>query len=122
MKNLIKLEELFLFILGIFLFSQLDYAWLWFWALLLAPDLGMLGYLGGTKLGATTYNLVHHRGVAVGLYLLGVYVSSQGMLLAGVMIFAHASLDRVFGYGLKYTDSFQHTHLGMVGKRMGELK
>ena len=117
MKNLIKLEELFLFILGIFLFNQLDYGWGWFWALLLAPDLGMLGYLGGTKLGAITYNLVHHRGVAVGLYLLGVYVSSQGMLLAGVMIFSHASLDRVFGYGLKHTDSFQHTHLGMIGKR-----
>ena len=117
MKNLIKLEELFLLILGIFLFSQLDYVWWWFLVLLLAPDLGMLGYLGGTRLGASTYNLVHHRGVAVGLYLLGVYLSSQGMQLAGVMIFSHASLDRVFGYGLKYTDSFQHTHLGTVGKR-----
>ena len=94
MKNLIKLEELFLFVLGIFLFSQLDYAWWWFLVLLLAPDLGALGYLGGTKLGASTYNLVHHRGVA-----LGVDVSSQRMKFAGVIIFSHTSLERVFGDG-----------------------
>lgn len=48
MKAILKLEELFMFILGIFLFSRLDYAWDWFWGLLLAPDLGALGYLGGT--------------------------------------------------------------------------
>jgi hypothetical protein len=25
-------------------------------------------------------------------------------------------MDRIFGYGLKYSDSFYHTHLGMIGK------
>jgi len=116
MKNLIKLEELFLFALGVYLFAQLDYGWGWFWGLLLAPDLGALGYLGGTRLGAFTYNLLHHRGAAVGVFLLGGYLASGGMQLAGVMMLAHSSLDRVFGYGLKYPDSFQHTHLGMVGR------
>ena len=24
-------------------------------------------------------------------------------------------LDRIFGYGLKYSDRFQHTHLGEIG-------
>ncbi|MDH3944887.1 MAG: DUF4260 domain-containing protein [Anaerolineae bacterium] len=116
MKNIIKIEEFFLFALGVYLFSQLDYAWWVFWALLLAPDLGALGYLGGTRLGAWTYNLVHHRGVAVGLYLLGIYLESPALQLTGVMMLSHSSLDRAFGYGLKYPDSFQHTHLGMVGR------
>ncbi|MBC8508108.1 MAG: DUF4260 family protein [Anaerolineales bacterium] len=36
--------------------------------------------------------------------------------LIGVIMLGHSSLDRVIGYGLKYPDSFQHTHLGMIGK------
>lgn len=116
MKNLLKLEEFFLFILGIFMFTQLDYKWGVFWVLLLAPDLGALGYLANPKLGAWTYNLLHHRGVAVGFYLLGVNQGIPALQLAGVMIFTHASIDRVFGYGLKYPDSSDHTHLGMIGK------
>ena len=43
MRNLIKLEELFLFLLSIYLFIQLDYAWWWYALLFLAPDLGMIG-------------------------------------------------------------------------------
>ena len=38
------------------------------------------------------------------------------MLLVGILLFAHSCFDRVWGYGLKYTDSFQHTHLGKIGK------
>lgn len=26
-------------------------------------------------------------------------------------------MDRIFGYGLKYSDDFKHTHLGMIGKK-----
>jgi hypothetical protein len=42
------------------------------------------------------------------------------MQLAGVILFGHSSMDRIFGYGLKYSDSFQHTHLGMLvgGRRI----
>ncbi len=29
--------------------------------------------------------------------------------------------DRVFGYGLKYADSSDHTHLGWVGKTGREM-
>jgi hypothetical protein len=31
-------------------------------------------------------------------------------------LFCHSSLDRVLGYGLKYPDAFQNTHLGRIGK------
>lgn len=115
MKNLIRLEEAGMFLLGVFAFSRLGFAWWWFLLLLFTPDLSMLGYLLSPKVGAFTYNLIHHKGVAVLVAVLGVWLASPGMQLAGVILFAHSSMDRMFGYGLKYPDSFQHTHLGMIG-------
>jgi hypothetical protein len=29
---------------------------------------------------------------------------------------AHIGADRLLGYGLKYGDNFQHTHLGQLGR------
>lgn len=115
MKYLLKLEELLMFALSIFFFSKLDYAWWWYPLLLFAPDLSMLGYLGGTKLGAITYNFVHHKALGIGIFVAGVLLASQPLQLTGLILFGHSSMDRVLGYGLKYEDSFQHTHLGMIG-------
>ncbi len=103
-----------MFLFSIFLFSRLDYAWWWFPVLLLTPDLSMLGYALNPKVGAWLYNFVHHRGVALAVYVAGVLLVVPSLQLAGVILFGHSSLDRVFGYGLKYPDSFQHTHLGML--------
>ncbi|MDA1330028.1 MAG: DUF4260 family protein [Chloroflexi bacterium] len=119
MKETIRLEEAALFGLGVLAYAQLNLSWWWFAALLFAPDLSMLGYLLGTKPGALLYNLIHHRGLAIAIYLLGVNSGNPGLTLAGVMLFTHSSLDRVFGYGLKYADSFQNTHLGRIGKAAG---
>ena len=116
MNNLIKLEEAALFILSIYLFSLLDYTWWWFPVLLLVPDLSILGYLAGNKAGAYIYNLFHHRALAIAVYLLGIYMESQAVQLAGVILFSHASMDRMFGYGLKYEKGFKFTHLGEIGK------
>jgi hypothetical protein len=33
-----------------------------------------------------------------------------------LIFLAHSTFDRVAGYGLKYFDSFDHTHLGWIGK------
>lgn len=115
MKTIIKLEELAMFIFGIFLFSQLDYAWWWFLVLILAPDIGMLGYLFGNVTGAFTYNIFHHKGLAILIYLLGVYASQPLFMLIGIILFSHAALDRAFGYGLKYNKGFKFTHLGEIG-------
>ncbi len=116
MPILLKLESLALFVLGIFLFSTLDYAWWWFPVLLLTPDLSMVGYLAGPQIGAGIYNLVHHKAVGIGIYILGALMSSQLAMLIGVILFAHSAFDRIFGYGLKYADAFQHTHMGWIGK------
>jgi len=116
MKNLLKLEELFMLGLALFLFSQLDYGWGWFALLFFAPDLSMIGYLANPRLGAWTYNLVHHKGLAVALYVLGALLSVPWLMFAGTLLFAHSSFDRVFGYGLKHEDAFQNTHLGKIGR------
>jgi hypothetical protein len=117
MKNLLKIEELFLFGLALFLFSRLDYGWGWYAILFLAPDLSALGYLVNPRLGAWTYNLVHHKGVSVALYVLGYLLSIPWLMFAGTILLGHSSLDRVFGYGLKYPDEFKNTHLGVIGKQ-----
>ena len=116
MKTVIKLEELGLFILGIYLFSLLNYQWWWFLVLILAPDFSMIGYAVSNKIGALSYNLFHHKGIAILLYLIGCYLQIEEMQLIGIILFSHSAMDRIFGYGLKYEKGFKYTHLGEIGK------
>ena len=116
MKNLLKLEELFMFALSIFLFGQLEFAWWWYPLLLFAPDLSMIGYLVSSQIGAMAYNFVHHKAVGISLFVAGTWLANPPLQLAGVILFGHSSMDRILGYGLKYPDAFQNTHLGMIGK------
>ncbi|GAB3325801.1 DUF4260 domain-containing protein [Larkinella ripae] len=117
MKSLLKLEEFAQFVLAIVLFNQLPFAWWWFPALLLVPDLGMLGYLVNPKIGAYGYNLIHHKAFALAVGALGFGLNNPELQLTGVILFGHAAMDRLFGYGLKFTDGFDHTHLGYTGKK-----
>lgn len=115
MKPLLKLEELLMFTLALFLFSRLDASWGLFALLFFAPDLSMLGYLVNPRLGAWTYNLIHHKGLGITLYVLGSLLTIPWLVFTGTLLFAHSSFDRVFGYGLKHEDSFHNTHLGKIG-------
>ena len=114
MKTLLKLEELFQFLGAIYLFSQLNFAWWWFLALLLFPDLSMVGYLINPAVGAVLYNVVHHKGLGIVIGLVGLAMGNQTLMLAGIILFAHSSIDRMLGYGLKYSDSFKNTSLGTL--------
>ena len=115
MKYLLKFEELLMFALSIFWFSKLNYTWWLYPLLFFAPDLSMLGYLGGAKVGAWLYNFVHHKALSIGIFVIGVLFVNQPLQLGGLILFGHSSMDRVLGYGLKHEDSFQDTHLGMIG-------
>lgn len=116
MKRIIQIEELAMTAAAIYLISQLDISLSWWLYLLLffSPDLGMAGYLLNAKIGAITYNMFHHRGIAIVIAALGIQMGSQYVLLAGLILFAHASFDRIFGFGLKYFTGFKHTHLGVM--------
>jgi len=85
--------------------------------LLLGPDISMIGYAGGNKMGAFMYNLFHHKGVAVLLFVIGMLFPDRITEIAGIILFGHASMDRMFGYGLKLKEGFKHTHLGLIGKK-----
>lgn len=116
MKNTLKLEEAAQFALGIIVFAQLPFAWWLFAALILTPDIGMLGYLAGNKAGAIMYNIFHHKGIALVIVGLGFYLHSDITMLVGIILFSHSAMDRLMGYGLKYETGFKHTHLGEIGK------
>ena len=119
MTNLLKLEELALMVLGIFMFGLLGYQWWLLPALILAPDISMLGYLLGSKIGVYFYNLAHHRGMAILLYFAGIYFMLPIVQLIGTILFIHIAMDRIFGYGLKYEKGFKFTHLGEIGNTNG---
>lgn len=116
MKNIIKLEEAAMFAASIYFLSQFNVAWWIYLVLLVGPDISMLGYLGGNKTGAFFYNVFHHKGIAIVIYFIGVFMQSDVLLIFGILLFGHSSMDRMFGYGLKLNDGFKFTHLGMIGK------
>ena len=101
----------------IFIFSTLPFAWWWFPALILVPDFSMAGYLLNNRAGATFYNFVHHKAIALLCISVGYYLRNDAWILAGTILFGHSSMDRSLGYGLKYFTGFQHTHLGDIGKK-----
>lgn len=116
MKVALQLEEIAMLGLGIYAFSILPYSWWLFLALFLAPDVGMIGYLFNPKIGALLYNIFHHKGLAISLYLIGIYFQLEILKLIGIIVFSHATFDRIFGYRLKYATGFKLTHLGAIGK------
>ena len=116
MNTALKVEELSIFALCILLFTKLNFAWWWFPALLFLPDIGMLGYIINSKVGAFTYNLFHYRFVAALVAVVGLTFGNDNWKLAAIIMFAHISFDRALGYGLKYNDGFHNTHLGVIGK------
>lgn len=120
MNQWIRLEEFVLFVLAYIMTMVSGFAWWVFWVLLLLPDLSMLGYLAGTKTGALVYNVVHHRGLAIIIGLAGYFLQIPWLMLLGIILFGHSTMDRVFGYGLKYSDDFKHTHMGWLSKRRGD--
>ena len=69
----IKIEEAAITAFVIYFLTKFNLGLpLWLWVLLFfSPDLSMLGYLVNTRVGAFTYNLFHHRGVALALVATG---------------------------------------------------
>lgn len=115
MKQLLKLEEAGQFLFAIYLFSQLEFAWWIFPVCILLPDISMVGYIVNNKVGAWSYNFLHHKLVAILVLILGYIMQIPLIILTGIILFGHSALDRMVGYGLKYQDHFKHTHLGWIG-------
>ena len=110
-KLLLHLEGLAILATAVTLYAQGGYSWWLFAALILAPDLAMLGYLINPRVGAISYNLFHNYAVVLLFLGLGYFSGSPWLLAIGLIWLAHAGMDRFAGYGLKYDDRFKHTHL-----------
>lgn len=114
MKTLLRIEEIIITAAAVYFLTLFNVAWWWYALMLIGPDVGMIGYLINSKLGAATYNIFHHRGIAIIIFIVGFTTFNLSLQLIGIVIFGHSSLDRVFGYGLKYSDRFKHTHLDTI--------
>jgi hypothetical protein len=73
--NAWKIEELAITVTGIyFLYTHSLGLPLWLWMpLFLSPDISMFGYLAGPRIGAYSYNLFHHRAIALALAAFGFF-------------------------------------------------
>lgn len=90
-----------------------------FAALFLVPDVALLGYLAGPRVGALAYNTTHALLGPLALAAVGL-VAAPAVLPYALIWLAHIGFDRALGYGLKYPSAFGDTHLGHVGRRAHE--
>lgn len=110
-RTWLKLEGLAVLALSTLLYASFGGTWLLFFALLLLPDSFMFGYLAGPRVGAFAYNIGHSYVLPAALLATGLFISGTLILSLGLIWFAHIGLDRMLGYGLKFSDAFKHTHL-----------
>ncbi len=108
---LLRLEGAVLLGLAVLFYAQSHAGWGMFALLFLVPDVAMLGYLTNPRLGAAFYNAAHVTIGPAALGVLGLTMAPWAVPVALIWA-AHIGFDRVVGYGLKYPDRFQHTHLG----------
>ena len=110
---LLRLEGVLVLVASLAAYQVLGGNWWVFALLILAPDLSMLGMLGGDRLGAKIYNAAHTYllpGVLAGI----AWLANPSLIPLAVIWIAHIGGDRALGYGLKCGD-FHHTHLGRIG-------
>lgn len=107
----LRLEGAALAVVAVLLYARADASWWLFSSLLLLPDLGMLGFVRGPRVGAFTYNLTHTLAVPLTLAAVAVVADHTGLLHVALIWVAHIGADRAMGYGLKYPTHFRDTHL-----------
>jgi hypothetical protein len=96
-------------------YALTGFGWGYFALLFLVPDLSMLGYLAGPRVGSVAYNWAHTTAFPMVLGVAG-FVLGMGPLPPLALIWAaHIGFDRMLGYGLKYPRAFGYTHLGRIG-------
>jgi hypothetical protein len=112
----LRTEGAVLLALATFLYARREGGWLLFLVLLLVPDVGILGYVRGTRVGAVVYNIFHTYLHPAALAVVGILSGSRLPVLIALIWFAHIGMDRMLGYGLKETSDFRDTHLGRIGR------
>ena len=99
---------------SVFLYWANGGSWWLFALLLLAPDLSMVVYLVGPWFGAAAYNAFHAYPLPAALGIFGMLAGAPLAVSVALVWFAHIGMDRIMGYGLKYSTGFKDTHLQRV--------
>ncbi|MDQ0037055.1 hypothetical protein J2W30_004830 [Variovorax boronicumulans] len=115
-RTLLRLEGAFVLAAALAAYTQFGLGWGVFALWLLVPDLSLLGYLAGPRVGAALYNAAHSYVGPVALLVLGVLAAMPWAVAGALIWFTHIGLDRALGYGLKYVSGFGLTHLGRIGR------
>jgi Domain of unknown function (DUF4260) len=115
-----RLEGLALLAASITVYAITAPNWILFALLLLTPDLAMVGYLRGPRLGAIAYNLAHLKILPLALGIVGLMTSNTLEIQLALIWFAHIGMDRAAGYGLKLETGFSDTTLGKIGRQTSE--
>jgi hypothetical protein len=79
---------------------MLPHAWWVFPLFIFAPDVSLIGLAAGRRIGAITYNLIHHKALALTVYVLGGLLGYPLLSLIGVLLLGHSSFDRMVGFTL----------------------
>jgi hypothetical protein len=96
------------------LYFHLGFGWLLLVLLVLAPDVSMLGYLAGDRVGSAAYDAAHTTVLPLALGLAGVLADGDLPVQLALIWLTHLGVDRAVGYGLKYPSGFRDTHLQRV--------
>ena len=119
---LLRLEGLCALSASAFAYHTLGFGWWQFGLLFLVPDLSMLGYLAGKRMGAALYNLGHTYVVAASFGAVCWLADVRAGVGPALIWIAHIGFDRGLGYGLKQASGFGDTHLGVLGRQRGSAK
>lgn len=100
-KSISKLEGLAIFLASVYFYNITSGNWVLFIALILVPDLAMLGFLRSRAFGSMTYNLVHNYAIGLAKVFLGIFIGNNFVVSLGIILLAHVGMDRFLGFGLK---------------------
>jgi hypothetical protein len=115
-RLLLRLEGVVVLVSALVVYQALDASWTMFALLLLVPDIGLVGYVGGPRVGAIAYNAVHTYVGAGLLAMVALAGTRPGLWPICLIWMAHIGMDRALGLGLKFGAAFKFTHLGTVGR------
>jgi hypothetical protein len=107
----LRLEGLAVAAVAAVLYARTGASWWLFAALWLVPDLSMIGYFAGPRLGANCYNVIHSYLLPIALAIAALSFQRAALLPFALIWFNHIGVDRLLGYGLKYPAGFGSTHL-----------
>jgi Domain of unknown function (DUF4260) len=118
-RRMLRLEGAAVAAGALIAYTTTNEAW-WLIALtILLPDLSAIGFLAGSRVGTHLYNAAHTSSVPVIVVAIGLWQHTPLATALALVWLAHIGIDRALGYGLKYPDNPQHTHLSAPRPRPG---